>query len=306
MAFAAARRGLLMLAALMTLTGTAQAADPVRVGSKIDTEGSLLGNIILQVLDKHGVPTVNNIQLGNTQVVRGAIVAGGLDIYPEYTGNGAFFFNQAGDAAWKNANAGYEKVKKLDAQKNQLVWLTPAPANNTWTIAVRGDLAQQQQLVSLADLSRYLKQGGSFKLAASAEFIERADALPAFEKAYGFKLEQDQLLSLAGGDTAVTIKAAAQQTSGVNAAMAYGTDGPVAALGLQTLSDPQGVQPIYAPAPVIRAPVLKRYPDIAVWLKPVFSALDEKTLQSLNAKIAVEGQDAKKVAADWLQQKKLL
>jgi osmoprotectant transport system substrate-binding protein len=47
----------------------------------------------------------------------------------------------------------------------------------------------------------------------------------------------------------VTIKAAAQQTSGVNAAMAYGTDGPVAALGLQTLSDPQGVQPIYAPTP---------------------------------------------------------
>jgi osmoprotectant transport system substrate-binding protein len=41
----------------------------------------------------------------------------------------------------------------------------------------------------------------------------------------------------------VTIKAAAQQTSGVNAAMAYGTDGPVAALGLQTLTDPKGVQP---------------------------------------------------------------
>jgi osmoprotectant transport system substrate-binding protein len=306
MAFAAARRGLLAFAALMTLTSAVQAADPVRVGSKIDTEGSLLGNIILQVLNKHGVPTVNKIQLGNTQVVRGAITAGELDIYPEYTGNGAFFFNLTGDAAWKNARAGYEKVKTLDAQKNQLVWLTPAPANNTWTIAVRGDLAKEQHLTSLADLSRYLKEGGTFKLAASAEFIERADALPAFEKAYGFKLQQDQLLSLAGGDTAVTIKAAAQQTSGVNAAMAYGTDGPVAALGLQTLSDPQGVQPIYAPAPVIRAAVLKQYPDVAAWLQPVFSALDEKTLQSLNAKIAVEGQDAKKVAADWLQQNKLL
>ena len=60
------------------------------------------------------------------------------------------------------------------------------------------------------------------------------------KKAYDFTLKQNQLLSLAGGDTAVTIKAAAQQTSGVNAAMAYGTDGPVAALGLQTLSDPKG------------------------------------------------------------------
>lgn len=93
----------------------------------------------------------------------------------------------------------------------------------------------------------------------------------------------------------MTIKAAAQQTSGVNAAMAYGTDGPVAALGLQTLSDPQGVQPIYAPTPVVREAVLKAYPQIAQWLQPVFASLDEKTLQQLNASIAVEGLDAKKL-----------
>lgn len=291
------------VAGLVLLAASAQAAEPVKVGSKIDTEGSLLGNIILQVLDSHGVKTVNKVQLGTTPVVRGAITAGELDIYPEYTGNGAFFFKDEKDAAWKNAQQGYEKVKKLDAEKNHLVWLTPAPANNTWTIAVRKDLAEKNKLTSLDDLSAYLKKGGEFKLAASAEFIERSDALPAFEKAYGFKLEQPQLLSLAGGDTAVTIKAAAQQTSGVNAAMAYGTDGPVAALGLQTLSDPKGVQPIYAPTPVVRESVLKAYPEMGEWLKPVFASLDEKTLQQLNASIAVEGLDAKKVAADYLKQK---
>lgn len=296
--------GALALAALISLP--LQAAEPVKVGSKIDTEGALLGNMIQQVLESHGVKTINKIQLGTTPVVRGAIVAGELDIYPEYTGNGAFFFKDENDPAWKNAQQGYEKVKRLDQEKHQLVWLTPAPANNTWTIAVRQDLAEKNKLTSLADLSRYLKQGGEFKLAASAEFIERPDALPAFEKAYGFNLNQNQLLSLAGGDTAVTIKAAAQQTSGVNAAMAYGTDGPVAALGLQTLSDPQGVQPIYAPTPVVCETVLKAYPQIADWLQPVFASLDEKTLQQLNARIAVEGQDAKRVAADYLQQKGLL
>lgn len=120
--------------------------------------------------------------------------------------------------------------QKLDAEQNKLIWLTPAPANNTDHRRASG-CGRENKLTSLADLRRYLKEGGTFKLAASAEFIERADALPAFEKAYDFKLDQDQLLSLAGGDTAVTIKAAAQQTSGVNAAMAYGTDGPVAAQG---------------------------------------------------------------------------
>lgn len=291
------------LALLAAVSLPVLAAEPVKVGSKIDTEGALLGNLILQVLESHGVSTVNKVQLGTTPVVRGAITSGALDIYPEYTGNGAFFFKDENDPAWKNAKAGYDKVKALDAQKNHLVWLTPAPANNTWTLAVRKDVAEKNKLTSLADLSRYLKDGGTFKLAASAEFIERPDALPAFEKAYDFKLSQDQLLSLAGGDTAVTIKAAAQQTSGVNAAMAYGTDGPVAALGLQTLSDPKGVQPIYAPTPVVREAVLKAYPDIEKWLQPVFASLDEKTLQTLNAKIAVEGLDAKSVAAGYLKEK---
>ncbi len=144
--------------------------------------------------------------------------------------------------------------------------------------------------------------GGQFKLAASAEFIERPDALPAFQQAYGFTLNQDQLLSLAGGDTAVTIKAAAERISGVNAAMAYGTDGPVAALGLQTLEDTKGVQPIYAPAPIIREVTLKAHPNIPALLNPVFATLDGPTLQKLNARIAVEGQDAKKVAANYLKE----
>lgn len=84
---------------------------PVKVGSKIDTEGALLGNIILQVLESHGVPTVNKVQLGTTPVVRGAITSGELDIYPEYTGNGAFFFKDENDAAWKTRSKVTRKSK---------------------------------------------------------------------------------------------------------------------------------------------------------------------------------------------------
>ena len=78
----------------------------------------------------------------------------------------------------------------------------------------------------------------------------------------------------------MTIKAAAEQTSGVNAAMAYGTDGPVAALGLQTPADPKGVQPIYAPAPIVREAALKAHANLPELLKPVFASLDGPTLQN--------------------------
>ncbi|MDD2880774.1 MAG: ABC transporter substrate-binding protein [Rhodoferax sp.] len=301
------RRLLLTLSgALLAGSVLAQPAAAVRVGSKIDTEGKLLGNMIALALEANGIKVDNKSSLGNTKIMRGAITAGEIDIYPEYTGNGAFFFSDEANPAWKNAKAGFERVSALDLEKNKIVWLAAAPANNTWAIAVRKDVAAANKLKTLADMGKWISAGGQFKLAASAEFAERSDALPAFQAAYGFRLKPDQLLTLAGGDTAVTIRAAAEKTSGVNAAMAYGTDGQVSALGLVIMDDPKGVQPIYAPAPIIRAEVLAKHPKIKDVLANVFKQLDGPTLQALNAKIQLEGQDAKKVAGEFLRAKKLI
>jgi osmoprotectant transport system substrate-binding protein len=302
------RRAALLLVAGVLAAGAAlaQSGAPVRVGSKIDTEGKLLGNMIVLALEANGIKTENKSSFGNTKVLRAALANGELDLYPEYTGNGSFIFSDESNPVWKNAKAGYERVKALDLEKNRIVWLEPAPANNTWAIAVRKDVAAANQLKTLDDMSKWIGSGGQFKLAASAEFAERSDALPAFQKAYGFTLKPDQILTLAGGDTAVTIRAAAEKTSGVNAAMAYGTDGPLAALGLVIMEDSKAVQAIFAPAPIVREEVLKKNPKIADVLAPVFRTLDGPTLQMLNAKIQLEGVDAKKVASDFLKSKGLL
>lgn len=284
------------------MVGQAQAADPVVVSSKIDTEGSVLGELIMQSLEAGGIETENRLQLGGTSIVRQAIIAGEIDIYPEYTGNGAFFFDMADSPIWKNADEAYAKVSELDREANGLVWLTPAEANNTWAMSVRGDLAREHGLETLEDLSAYLAQGGDFKFAASAEFVESEAALPAFEEAYGFDLDSDQLVVLSGGNTAATLRAAALQTNGVNAAMAYGTDGGLNALDLRVLEDTLGVQPVYQPAPVVRQEVLDAYPQIPELLSPVFAALDLETLQRLNGEVAVNGADPAKVAATFLDQ----
>jgi len=296
---------IIVVVAGLLMAVPAQAQEPVKVSSKIDTEGALLGNIILAVLQKNGIPVESKLSLGPTKIVRTAITSGEIDIYPEYTGNAAFFFNQEKDPAWKNAATAYEKARTLDAA-NKLVWLQPAPANNTWAIAVRKDVASGQKLASLEDFGKWVSGGGKVKLAGSAEFVESASALPAFQAAYGFKLSSDQLLVLSGGDTAATEQAAAAGTSGVNAAMAYGTDGQLSALGLVVLADTKNVQPVYEPAPVVRKDVLDAYPKIATALAPVFKSLTLETLQGLNAKIAVDGQDAKTVATAYLTEKGFL
>ena len=291
---------LLTAFAAVAFSVTAAQAQVV-VSSKIDTEGGVIGNIILQVLKANNVPVTDKIQLGNTKVVRSAITAGQIDIYPEYTGNGAFFFNEADKPLWNDAAKGYDEVKKLDYDQNKIVWLDPAPANNTWDIALRKEITDANKLATWSDFGKWVAGGGQVKLAASAEFVSSPAALPAFEKTYGFTLKPDQLITLSGGDTAAFIAAAANQTSGANAAVVYGTDGGIAPSGLVALQDDKGVQPVYNPAPIVREAVLKQYPQIADLLKPVFAKLNLTTLQTLNGRVQVGGEAAAAVAADWLK-----
>jgi osmoprotectant transport system substrate-binding protein len=295
-----------VIALLSVGTGALANDDKITVASKIDTEGALLGSMIMVLLQAHGVSVINKLQLGPTNIVRAAILAGQVDIYPEYTGNGALFFHMENDPAWKNWGQGYALVERLCRNENRLVWLAPAPANNTWVIAVRRDLAERHGLSSMEDFAKYVAAGGKMKLAASAEFVESPGALPAFEATYGFQLSDEQLLSLSGGNTAATMRAAAEGMSGVNAAMAYGTDGALAALGLVALRDDRGAQIVYAPAPVIRETVLERHPDIRAALDPVFASLGLETLQRLNAQIGVEGQEPGAVAVSYLKSRHFL
>jgi osmoprotectant transport system substrate-binding protein len=296
--------GFLLGAVLALLPAVVGAAEgKIVVASKIDTEGALLGNMIVSLLEAHGLAVENKLQLGPTNIVRAAILAGQIDIYPEYTGNGALFFHLEQDPVWKDWAKGAAKVAALDREENHLVWLAAAPANNTWTIALRQELAERHGLKTMDDLAKYLASGGAIKLAASAEFVESPAALPAFETTYGFRLSDAQLLTLSGGDTSATLRAAAEGTSGVNAAMAYGTDGALAALGLTALEDDKGAQVVYAPAPVVREAVLQQHPEISKVLDPVFATLTLETLQQLNAKIAVEGEDAGAVAVAYLKSK---
>ena len=278
-------------------------AEAVVVGSKIDTEGGVLGQMIIALLENEGIEVEDRTRTGATDVVRSALESGEIDIYPEYTGTAlSQFFPQAEIAEGVSADGqeSWDAVRELDAD-NGIVWLERAPANNTWAIAIPRALSQAEGITTLEEWASYINGGGEVKLVGSQEFVDREDALPAFEEAYGFDLSGDQLIILAGGDTAQTEAAAAQGTDGANAAMAYGTDGSLAALDLIVLSDPLGVQPVYEPAPTVRAEVLEAYPRIADVLDPVFRSLTLETLQELNGRVAVEGLDPRQVARDYLR-----
>lgn len=300
-------RFLSVLSVILALAPSAFAAEKkIILASKIDTEGAVLGNIVNLLLIEQGFDVENKIQLGATPIVRSALINNQIDLYPEYTGNGAFFYDMAESDVWRDAQKAWQTVAEKDLAEHNLVWLKPAPANNTWAIAIRGDVAREHDIVSLDDFAKYVSEGGKVKLAGSAEFVNSAMALPAFQSAYGFTLNADQLVVLSGGNTATTIRAAAIEQDGVNTAMAYGTDGALASLDLQLLQDNKNVQPIYQPAMVVRKEVLDQYPEIQNIIENAFKGLNESTLQSLNAAVAINGVPAKTVAKSYLVEQGLI
>jgi osmoprotectant transport system substrate-binding protein len=297
-----------ILALMLGVFGASVSAQDsaIRVGSKQFTEQIVLGQIILAALEDAGYAVEDRTNLGSTQVNRDALVNDEIDVYAEYTGTALYnYFNDVEwasipEEAYGHRTLGYALVSSYDAAVNDLVWLAPTPANNTYAFAVTRDFAEENEIFSALDFADYVNSGGEVYMATGDEFAQRPDGIAAFEETYGFDLTEDQLLIIAGGTPAQTEQALNEGANNVNVAMAYATDGALQAYDFVVLEDPLGAQPIYAPTPVFRGEVIRANPEIAGILNPIFRAMDTVTLQTLNARVEVDGENPAAVAESWL------
>lgn len=301
----------ILLAVLMVMGAfgavTAQ-EDPIVVGSKDFTENQILGWMIYLMLEDAGYDVENRINLGGTSVNRDALKAGEIDVYPEYTGTSLLFHlpddveGFDGTEISNDPILSYNTVAALDAIVNDLVWLTPAPANNVYAFAVMRDFAEENGLVTVADFADYVNEGGEVTLVTNDEFATRPDGVASFENTYGFDITEDQQIVIAGAIPAQTLQALNEGSNGANFGMAYGTAGSLVAYDMILLEDPLNAQPIYANAPVFRGEVIRNNPEIIALLTPAIQLLDNETQQALNAAVDVDGEPAEDVARGFLQE----
>lgn len=279
--------------------GTANLPE-VRFGSYVDTEGQVVGAAIVQLLEANGVNVVDKTKFGTPDIVRKAYLQGDLDGSLDYTGSGAYYIGPESDPLWSDPTAGFERVKTEDLAQNDIVWLDPAPANNTESIAVKRSFAEANQLETIDDLAAYINRGGTVKIIGSQLWVDRELGFKGIQAAYGFSLPAANIIGLANGNTAQFIKALAEGTDGVNAAEVYATDGGLADLDLVVLTDTKSIPPVYSPAPVFRKDIIDAYPAIPEILAPFIKSLTVENLQQLNKAVAIDGKDPKTVAADYL------
>lgn len=281
--------------------GTASEIDlsgaSLTVGSKEFTEQLILGQITIQALEAAGAQTQDQTGLEGSVAARRALTSGEIDMYWEYTGTGwvNYLDNETG---LPDADRQYQAVKRADAQ-NDVEWLEPAPANNTYAFAVREDAGSEiDQVETLSDLADLVETNPELAtLCVGEEFATRSDGLPGVEQEYGFKFPGDQVSLV--GDAVVYD----QITGGdrCNFGSVFATDGRIESNDLRVLEDDRNFFPFFNPALTVRAQVLDSYPQIAELFAPISAALTDEVMTSLNAQVDVEGETAADAASQFLE-----
>jgi len=270
----------------------------IAVGSKEFTEQRVLGEIAIQALEAAGATVEDRTGLAGTDAARQALLSGEIDAYWEYTGT-AWITHLGHAEPIPDSRRQYEAVAKEDLRENSIRWLEPAPANNSFAIAVRSEAAEVlgvETLSGLAALSELRPEDAT--LCAADEFLSREDGLPGMEKAYDFELPEDNIVETEEG----RIYQAVDEGEDCNFGEVFETDGRIKALDLTLLEDDKRFFPIYSPSLSVREEVMDEHPGISEVFAPISQDLDNETLRDLNAAVAVDGESEEDVARQFLRE----
>lgn len=278
--------------------------DPIVIASMTDEESQIYGELMKQVLeannyavDASGVGTYNNSTLPRQSLMQKQV-----DIVQDYTGRGMMFIKDVDPKLYQtDLETAFKTTKDADA-KNGLVWMCYSPYNNSDGICVKREWAEKNNIKDFNDFAKYINNGGEMKIAIATENSYVATAptcIPGWEKTYGFKLKEDQVI-VGTSDPQTMV---AKGTDGIIASNCYTTGGALEALDLYVIKDPKYVSPIYSPSAVCTDEILKKYPEIKEILTPVFNAIDENTIRDMNKRLTADGENAADIASKFLKEK---
>jgi osmoprotectant transport system substrate-binding protein len=273
---------------------------PITVGSKLDPEAQLLGEMYVLLLQKAGYTVHPKLALGQTPVVFNALKSGAIDLYPEFTGTG---LNILQVKSSYNPQQDYQTVKNGFEQQYHITWLDQAPLNDGYSLCTSKAESQKLGVTTLSQLAPKVPQ---LTLATQSDGVTFFDNL---ESTYGFKTASFKSVKKVD----YSIGFSAVKSGAANVTECYTTDGSVLTQGFIFLDDDKHGFTEFHPAPIVRDTIIQSDPGIATALNPL--APDLTTEVSINLQSQVSQKKAngtpvseavKEVATSFLQSKGLL
>ena len=286
------RRDVLRLAGggMLALAGCHSArASTLIVGSKNFTEQIVLGELLAQQIEAHtALRADRRFDLGGTLLCHQALLAGQMDLYPEYTGTALTVILKEPPAS--DPAAVYLTVRDAYKSRFGLEVGPPLGFNNTFAIVVRGDDAARLHLRAISDL---IPIAPKWRAGFGYEFMERPDGYPGLVKAYGLSFgSQPRIMDLG-------LLYRALQEKQVDVVAGNSTDGLIAALGLVVLEDDRHYFPPYQAVSVVRGVALEQHAGLREVLDALGGRISEDDMRRMNYALDGEHQDVTSVVRDF-------
>jgi len=279
---------LIIVAALITGCGD---RERLVVASKNFTEQIILGEILAQQIENTlEIPVDRKLNLGGTLLAHQALVSGEVDLYPEYTGTALMAILDLPPEG--DPDVVFEQVRSEYEGRFDVQWLPPLGFNNSFVMAVPGEVAREHKLETVTDAAGY---PGGWVLGVGYEFESRPDGLPALNMAYDLTWDGPPKMM----DLGLLYQALEQ--GHVTMVSANGTDGLLSKLDVKVLEDDQHVFPPYQAAVAIRREALRKHPGLEEALAELSGGLDAETMRALNYEVDGRHRLPADVAAEFLR-----
>lgn len=293
-------RSILMLVSMVLATGFAtgcsKKGEPIRIATKPMAEQFILGEMLGLLIERHTdlkVELVKGIG-GGTGNIHPAMLANEFDLYPEYTGTAWMYVLK------ETARLSEEElVRCLEDEYRKrfdFYWVGFYGFSNTYTIAVRSDLAKEKHIRTFSDLATVAPD---LTFGANYDFFEREDGFAALENTYGMHFKKNM-------DMDIGLKFQAVESGKVDSIIAFTTDGLLSVTDVTTLKDDKQLFPSYYCGTVIRGETLKKYPELKDVLLKMQNILTDREMAALNYEVEGKKRNERDVAREFLIRKGLL
>ena len=274
-------------------------AGPVRIATKPMTEQYILGEMLGLLIEDgtgYSVEITKGIG-GGTSNIQPAMEKGEFDLYPEYTSSG-WVLVLGNSAEGMSDEEMFEALKAQYEDKFGMTWLGLYGFNNTYTVVVRGEVAEEYGLEKTSDLAAV---AGELTFGGNPDYLEREDGFPALCDTYGLEFGKV-------ADIDIGLKYQALASGDIDVTNAYTTDAQLGneAMNVKALEDDKHLQVNYFCSTVVRQDALEKFPGLEDVLMEMDGILSDGEMAKLNYQVEVEGKDEKDVARDFLVQKGLL
>jgi osmoprotectant transport system substrate-binding protein len=271
-------------------------SDRVVIGSKNFTESFILGELMAQQIEAHtNLKVERRFYLAGTYICHQAVLAGRIDIYPEYTGTAlTAILKQKGGADKAEV---YQRVKR---EYERRFGLTLGPAfgfNDTFAMEIRGEDARHLNIRTLSQAAAFAPH---WRAGFGYEFMERPDGYKGLAAAYGLHFAANPRVMDLG------LLARALRDRQIDLAAGNTTDGLIPALDLFVLEDDRHYFPPYEAVPVVREQVLQQHPEVTQALAGLAEKISDEEMQQLNYAVDGRHRDVKEVVHEFLRGKGLV